>query len=195
MPFERLHLFVIQLAGVGQREIQQQVAVLAHDVGEQIDDFLGGLVFLSALVVPPPMQVSVCHGLAAMPIGDAALVIEHAGADCAVGRQLAGVDGLGRSAVQLRADVVEMRDHLQAVLLEGQMAIGVEQVGLIFVDEVGHAVEIVLPPRIGNASRRSIRLQDRRTARMRRRDRGRHTADRRRHKRRLPAGLSHRTCG
>ena len=31
------------------------------------------------------------------------------------------------------------------------MPIGVKQVGLILVDQIGHAVEIMLAPRIGNA--------------------------------------------
>ncbi len=31
------------------------------------------------------------------------------------------------------------------------MAVGVEQIGLVLVDEIGHAIEVVSAPRIGNA--------------------------------------------
>ena len=57
-----------------------------------------------------------------------------------------------------------MRHHLQAIFLEGQVAVGVEQVGLILVDQVGHAVEIVLPPGIGNAVVVPVQLVNERRA-------------------------------
>ena len=88
-------------------------------------------------------------------------MIEHARANSAVRSQLAGVNCLRRPAVQLRADVVEMRDHLQAVFLEGKVAVGVEQIWLVLVDQVGHAVEIVLAPGVGNAGVAPIDLRTR----------------------------------
>ena len=40
------------------------------------------------------------------------------------------------------------------------MAVSIENVGVILVDEIGHAVEIVLPPRIGNAVVVPVQLVD-----------------------------------
>jgi len=37
---------------IGQREVQQQISVLADNIHQQIDHFLGRLVSLAALVMP-----------------------------------------------------------------------------------------------------------------------------------------------
>ena len=73
-------------------------------------------------------------------------MIQQAGADGAVHCLLAGVYRLGLAAVQLGAHIVEVRHHLQPVFLEREVAVGIEKVGLILVDEVGHAVKIMTLP-------------------------------------------------
>ena len=83
-------------------------------------------------------------------LGDPALVIEEASADGAIRSRLAGVDRLHYAAVRLRAHVIEMRHHLQAGILKRQMAIGIKKIGLILVNQVRHAVEVMPFPRLGN---------------------------------------------
>ena len=139
----------VELAGVGQREVEQQVAVFADDVDEEVDDLLGGLVGDAAFVVP------VADAGVGLPWGcgdaveDAALAVEGAGADGAVGGGLAEVDGFHFAAVFGGADVVELGDGGVAVLVEGDAAVGVEEVGLVLVDEVFDAAEVLELPAVG----------------------------------------------
>src|ERR1017187_9169877 len=102
---DRDPLFKVELAGVRQREVEKQVAVLAHDVCEQIDDLLGGLVLLAALVVPLADAGIGLPGVRGDSVCNTALVIESAGSNGTVDGFLAVVDSLSDAAMQARAHV------------------------------------------------------------------------------------------
>ena len=82
--------------------------------------------------------------------GDAALQIQNASSGLAVDRPLAGVNGFDMASVDLGACVVVVRHHGQAVFLVVDAAIGVEQVGLVVIDQVLDALIVVQLPGLRN---------------------------------------------
>ena len=51
-PLQSLHLFWIQLSRIRKRKVQKKIAILAHDIHQQIDNFLRRLVMCTLLIVP-----------------------------------------------------------------------------------------------------------------------------------------------
>src|ERR1035441_4996372 len=94
------------------------------------------------------MQVSVCQGFAGMPAGNSALPVLHACPGFAIARQLAGVDGLASPPVALGAEIVKVRNQREAIFPKENIAVGVEQVGLVVVDQVFDALEVMHLPRV-----------------------------------------------
>ncbi len=85
-------------------------------------------------------------------VEDAALVVDDAGgAVGAVGEGFAEVDGLGFAAVGVGAYVVESSDHGgEGCTPRGlDAAVGVEEVGLVLIEEVFDAVEVLELPPVG----------------------------------------------
>lgn len=145
-------LFGIGLAAGGQRDVEHEVSVAGDDVDELIDDLLGRFVFLAELVVPLADAGVGLPGARIDFVDDSALAIEDADAGGCVFAALGEVDGFGFAIVVRLAgargpDVVEVGDEVVSVVLEGQRAVGVEEVGLAVVDEVFDALEpLLLPP-------------------------------------------------
>jgi len=82
-------------------------------------------------------------------VEDAAFAVEGAGADGAVVGLLAEVDGFDFAVVFGGADVVDLGDGGVAVLVEGDAAVGVEEVGLVLIDEIFDAAEVLQLPSVG----------------------------------------------
>ena len=148
--FHRLEFVVIRLAAVGQRDVEHQVAVAADDIAEQVHHVLAGLVLLALLVVPAADAGIGLPRVGQDVAGHAALDIERAGALLAILLGLAGVEAVGHL-------VVVVGDQLVAPLAERNAAIGVEQVGLVLVDQVLHAEEVETLPGIGSLAAHGLR--------------------------------------
>ena len=132
-------------AVAAQRNVQQQVAVLADDVDEHLDDGVGGLVPVLLEGGPPVVPVADAGvGLPRLrqdPVGASALDVEHHRPDVIRLQPLRRQHGLEPS---VRADVgvVEVRGDVEAGLAERQLGVvEVEKVRLVLVDQVLAAQE------------------------------------------------------
>src|ERR1035441_10173277 len=140
--FHRLEFFVVRLAAVGQRNVEHQVAVAADDVAHQVHDVFAGLVFLALLVVPAADAGVGLPGIGQDVAGHAAFDVERAGSLFAILLGLAGIDAGGHL-------VVVVGDQFVAPLAERDATIGIEEVGLVVVDQVLYAQEVEALPGIG----------------------------------------------
>ena len=77
--FEDAELFGVGHAGGGEGDVEQEVAVFADDVDEEVDDFLGGLVGGAELVVPLADAGVGLPGLGGDVVEDAAFAVDDAG--------------------------------------------------------------------------------------------------------------------
>ncbi len=77
--FEDAALFGVGEAGGGVGDVEEEVAVLADDVYEEIDDFFGGFVGGAELVVPLADAGVGLPGAGIDLVEDAALVVDDAG--------------------------------------------------------------------------------------------------------------------
>ena len=144
----------VQRRGAAPHEVVAADEVRAGEV-RRLVVAPGGLVGDAAFVVP------VADAGVGLPWGrgdaveDATFAIEGAGADGAVLGGFAEVDGLDFAIVFGGAHVVDLGYGGVAVLVEGDAAIGVEEVGLVLVDEVLDAAEVLKLPAVGCARRLS----------------------------------------
>ncbi len=70
---------------------------------------------------------------------------------------LAEVDGFDFAVVFGGADVIELGDGGVAVFVEGDAAVGVEKIGLVLVDEVLDAMEVLQLPSVGGDAAHGLR--------------------------------------
>src|SRR6185503_17928896 len=130
---ESHHLFKIEFARIGYREIEQKIAVLADDIHQQVNDLFRRFVLYTPLVVPCADAGVGLPGSGRDVIKYAAFTVESTGSGCAVAGCLAGVDGFYLAAVPGCAQVIEVREQGKAVLVKGNAAIRIEEIRLVLV--------------------------------------------------------------
>ena len=146
------------------RDVEHEVAVLADDVDERVDDGDGRLVAVvgeeGEFVVPVADAGVGLPGVGLDAVGLAALDVEGEGADVLGFDVLGGEDDIDLAFVA-DAGVVVVGGDVEAVLAEGKLGVvEVEEVRLVGVDQVLAAEEPVVgevrAPRAG-APRASLR--------------------------------------
>ena len=142
-------LVVVDRAIAADRNVQEQVAVLADDVHEQLDHGVGTLVRMSleevAVVVP---VADACIGLPWQGLerfAESALVVLHERMTMLRRKMLRVEHCLQRSPIRRHVRVVVPRGDIKARLAEGKFdVVEVDQVGRVFRDQL-LAARIPLP--------------------------------------------------
>src|ERR1039457_1474120 len=133
---EDLELPVVGHAARRQRDVEQQIAVAADNIHQQIDDRLRPLVDRLAVVMPVPDAGVGLERPRLDFIHHAALDIQNACAGRAFAAPFAGINHIHLPMMPAQALVVVVRHQAAAPAAERNAAVFIVQVGLVLIDQI-----------------------------------------------------------